>query len=92
MKEHSARVVDKRALKFSNSRLCDVQWWSDDHPRGPSKEESIANARLIAAAPDLLDALTLMLDECHDTERDDAIIEAVTKARAAIAKATGEAS
>jgi hypothetical protein len=42
-----------------------------------------ADARLIAAAPDLLEALRSMLeDDDHD--------EAKRKARAAIAKATGE--
>lgn len=51
----------------------------------------IQDARLIAAAPDLLDALRAMLDNCHDTERDDAIVASVAAARAAIAKATGEA-
>ena len=54
-------------------------------------DEAFANARLIAAAPDLLAALEAMLDECYDTERNDAIRLAVRKARAAIAKAKGEA-
>ncbi len=45
-----------------------------------SGEESAANCRLIAAAPDLLEALRSMLeDDDHD--------EAKRKARAAIAKA-----
>ena len=44
---------------------------------------AIANARLIAAAPDLLDALVMMLDAYE--------IPAVRdRARAAIAKATGD--
>lgn len=63
--------------------------------------ESEANARLIAAAPDLLEALKDLLDEAewlrreysHDRERDgwDALEEdpCFTVARAAIAKATG---
>ncbi len=60
----------------------------------PSKEGE-ANARLIAAAPDLLEALTLCLrfaeteanqeDACYDAK------PAVEKARAAIAKAEGRA-
>jgi hypothetical protein len=45
--------------------------------------ETQANARLIAAAPDLLEALRAMLE-------DDDHGEACSKARAAIAKATGE--
>lgn len=57
-------------------------------------KKQLANARLIAAAPDLLEALTdlfdagmesvLMGDGKHDQ------IEAIKKAIAAIAKATGE--
>ena len=58
--------------------------------RNKSQIEIDANARLIAAAPDLLEALQKMLDNCHDTELDDGIIDAVEVARAAIAKATGE--
>ena len=52
---------------------------------GISHDEEFANARLIAAAPDLLDVLEELVAEfgvCGLTE----------KARAAIAKATGSAS
>lgn len=64
-------------------------------------EHLAADARLIAAAPDLLEALKDLLDEAewlrreysHDRERDgwDALEEdpCFTVARAAIAKATG---
>lgn len=44
-----------------------------------------ANARLMAAAPDLRDALAAMLANCHDVERDPAVIDAVYKARQALA-------
>lgn len=55
-------------------------------------EEDLPNARLIAAAPDLLDALKLMVEQFtkgsgHSTLKDS---EARIKAHAAIAKATGE--
>lgn len=53
-------------------------------------EERMANARLIAAAPDLLEALRSMLTNCHDADRDDAIRKAVVASHAAISKATGE--
>lgn len=62
----------------------------------PPKEQDIANARLIAAAPDLLAAChALMRAEAMQTEgkRDGAtmgqISLAIDAARAAIAKATG---
>ena len=55
--------------------------------RRSDEQTELANARLIAAAPDLLDALDYMLNVCHaiDAQGD----EAHEKARAAIAKATG---
>jgi hypothetical protein len=46
---------------------------------------SFSNARLIAAAPDLLEALDLLL---NDVGRGNSMLGAI-KARAAIAKATG---
>jgi hypothetical protein len=48
----------------------------------------IANARLIAAAPDLLDALQYMLEVCPAIDQQGE--EAHQQARAAIATATGE--
>ena len=62
---------------------------------GPTAEPSqqAANARLIAAAPELLEALhgMLALDEEHHQRGhcDDDVCAEVRKARAAIAKATG---
>ena len=47
-----------------------------------------ANARLIAAAPDLLEALECLMVEC-DLVSEDAV-KAYANARAAIAKALGE--
>ena len=49
--------------------------------------ESEANARLIAAAPDLLDALLMVLDDPNALDGRPRTYEYV---RAAIAKATGE--
>lgn len=49
--------------------------------------EGVANARLIAAAPDLLEALKELLDQDEHGEDE---IWVRNKARAAIAKATGE--
>jgi hypothetical protein len=52
----------------------------------PASQESEANARLIASAPDLLEALIEVV-AIADRKTD-----AFDRARAAIAKATGEAS
>ncbi len=53
-------------------------------------ETDMANARLIAAAPDLLDALVQFVDEFEGCYADGE--PAMIKARAAIAKATGGAA
>lgn len=64
--------------------------------QGRTIDECAANARLIAAAPELLEALR-ELDECYceagnDLSKEDRHRHRMTliKARAAIAKATGE--
>lgn len=65
----------------------------------PKAQELAANARLIAAAPDLLEALQEMVagdaEAIEDAKRlgvpfPDEMLAAYHKARAAIAKATGE--
>jgi hypothetical protein len=55
--------------------------WSDDEPAS-------ANARLIAAAPDLLDAALSTIDTIEGGPTQ--VADAITALRAAIAKATGE--
>lgn len=61
---------------------------------GPHGEEQEANASLIAAAPDLLEALQDMLDAFSKNglggEYDPGEVPAIDKAVAAIAKALGE--
>ena len=57
------------------------------------EEEAEANARLIAAAPELLDALKAMLDQFNYSTVSGLVHDesmAIMKAREAIAKATGE--
>jgi len=56
---------------------------SAEHIDGIGKDELVANARLIAAAPDMLEALKLLLSSAHDYQ------SGITEARAAIAKAEG---
>lgn len=55
-------------------------------------EETRANARLISAAPDLLEALTALVSYCERRGMDTETVSAdhMDSARAAINKATGE--
>jgi len=62
-----------------------------DYPNKSGYEQCAANARLIAAAPDLLEALQAMLTHMGMDE-DDWIKPTFNQARAAIAKATGDAA
>lgn len=66
---------------YSANILCSRYQWPE------RAEEMKANARLIAAAPDLLEALQSILD---DGLHCDVVPHLHAKARAAIAKATGE--
>lgn len=52
-----------------------------------SKQDIRADARLIAAAPELLESLQSVLNRCLDSQ---GLADAYKQARAAIAKATGE--
>lgn len=56
---------------------------------GDTREDAEANARLIAASPELLEACVAMLEEMSVWENHQGIHPAAVKARAAIAKATG---
>ena len=63
----------------------------DFHPTQKENERTIANARLIAAAPDLLAALVALVGEADlgEVDLDDDDRAKLEQARAAIAKATG---
>lgn len=80
-----------------------VDAWNDYMVEGQNGEEIIwqdgphdtptinkANARLIAAAPDLLEALITLNDACR-TPSQIGVLHGLELARAAIAKAKGEA-
>jgi hypothetical protein len=63
----------------------------DDPASPPPVNETEANARLIAAAPELLEALTEVIADLQFSEVEQHA-NLVTMARAALAKATGESN
>lgn len=83
-----------RNMPSLRSTTCEVCNFGDDGPYYPVEGEppSEADMRLIAAAPDLLEALWLCFDHCRlyypEVEHNN-VGDAV---RAAISKATGEQS
>ena len=95
--EHDAPYQDIR-IHAGKGSICCV--WIDDAPLHDYNAEQRANARLIAAAPDLLEALRVFVS-CSlpvSTEIDDRghrwteayLDQALPIARAAIARAEGE--
>jgi len=52
--------------------------------------EALANARLLAAAPELLKSLEVLIDEIDDYEMDAELSAKLQNARLAIAKARGK--
>ena len=81
--EARIRVVDHRALQFDNSWIADLMYWSSSSERGPMREEALANAKLIAAAPDLL---AFAMRVCNG--EGDSIRTLIEQGKAAIEKAT----
>jgi hypothetical protein len=83
-------------IKGDGRYVCSMSWsWHDSGAIFPAQRQSEANARLIAAAPELLAALVTVLDEYNgviDPDRNGLQgfdqYEEVVAARAAIAKAT----
>ncbi len=63
---------------------------SDSYFGHGDREETEANARLIAAAPDLLEALRAQrCSQCMPSEPDDIVCDGCRMRRAALAKAEG---
>ena len=73
--EYTYLVADRKGQDIAN--------WA--HYHNATKAQTKANARLIAAAPDLLESLILLANQTNSTE----LAKAHDMARAAIAKATG---
>ena len=69
-----------------HTELAQVVWCMEDEDRSPECE---ANAHLIAAAPELLDALCYLLEASSGQGPHEQWLAAMDQARAAIAKATG---
>ena len=84
--EHEEVTAESRRRK-GLTRIATVNLgWSE-----PFNSEQIANAHLIAAAPDLLEALQMLMSiDGHSALSVADADEIHAKARAAIAKATGE--
>jgi hypothetical protein len=97
-KERDSIVADKESVRQALAEPdtgIDRGAWSDvpdatkwvDELRGDEPE---ANARLIAAAPDLLESCEALLDLPKSDDWLNALRNVVTQARAAVAKAKGE--
>ena len=84
---HSCRYIEGagKLLATAQSNEPIGTGYNGGHPQVASRDEMLSNARLIAAAPELLDALRLVL--AHDGALTGADWTAI---RAAIAKAEGE--
>ena len=67
--------------------ICEMPGWDADY-----EDEERANTRLIAAAPDLYEALKELIDMDVAYQRGQKVSDAVDKARAALAKAEGKQS
>ena len=82
-----AEIEQPRSVKY---RGIVAYMQSAEHIYGIDEDELVANARLIAAAPDMLEALKLCANYIANTESELGItLPCGEKARAAIAKAEG---
>lgn len=86
--EHDAPYQNIKIKAGSHRTVCTI--WIDDAPVRDFNAEQTANASLIAAAPDLLDALKTAKWMLERDYIDDQKMRVIEKCDAAIAKATGE--
>lgn len=102
--ERFACIVGRDSETTDPVLIAEMNWHGRHRMSAP--DDTLADARLIAAAPDLLAALAGLLAVIHDSDRRRHPVamrllsivsgrpefEAIDAARAAIAKATGEAT
>nr|DAP28018.1 MAG TPA: Ead/Ea22-like protein [Caudoviricetes sp.] len=92
--EDNGYFYDINAVRGTVGNVCSsISWFDNDEHRGPV---AIANAQLIAAAPELLEALQLLMAEQTGGNKSCGhngftCMCSYNKARAAISKALGEA-
>ena len=84
--EDEQLFVHEEASGATVARVCD----DDGYVSCPHAMPMSANARLIAAAPELLETLESVVKVCDDLGRDGVFSHVMAQARAAIAKATGQ--
>lgn len=87
LSEHDAPYQDI-VVRSGTRGICTV--WIDDAPCNDYNAEQRANARLIAASPDLLEVLQELEESSGYWSEYDVPLGIVDRMRAAIAKATGE--
>jgi len=95
-------IIDDSGFSVADAPRCQIlEGWPDmgfdhwaDSPKAHrwiSEDEQRANANLIAAAPELLEALQeLVHADCHSVRNSTMQINALNKATQAIAKALGQ--
>ncbi len=83
------RLNERNDIEMNCEIICSI---ADISPDDATYEEAIANAHLIAAAPELLEALETLADvcPCQNGCAPDDMTCATNKAKAAITKARGE--
>lgn len=100
MSKHTPRPWDNKQVDIWGADRVGLRLGFLNTSNEQSRKEGLANARLIAAAPELLDALTRMLKQFPadsdlyaagwDSSAINEACDAYDAARAAVRKATGE--